>query len=56
MMKPSPIIRQTDRQTDRQAKSVPLFCSEYVKQARSARSFFGRDAPFCVLLAGGDGG
>ena len=25
-MKPNPIIRQTDRQTDRQAKSVPLCC------------------------------
>ena len=46
--------RQTDRQTDTQQglfRSL-LFCAASITtvdlQARSDRSFFGRDAPFCV--------
>ena len=48
--------RQTDRQTDRLGlfRSL-LFCAAPItivdSQARSDRSFFGRDAPFCVLMA-----
>ena len=45
-----------DRQTDRLGlfRSL-LFCAVSITtvdlQARSDRSFFGRDAPFCVLMA-----
>ena len=55
-MRSAPIIdRPTDRPT-RQTKSVLLCCSEYVEQARPARSFFGLAAPFCTLMTGGDAG
>ena len=50
--------RQTDRQTDRQGLFRSLlfcaFCFEYVKQARPARYYYGRDAPVCVFINGGD--
>ena len=47
--------RQTDRQTDRLGlfRSL-LFCAAPITivdlQARSDRSFFGRDAPFCARM------
>ena len=47
--------RQTDRQTDRQGLFCSLlFCAAPITtvdlQARSDRSFFGRDAPFCARM------
>ena len=47
--------RQTDRQTDRQGLFCSLlFCAVSLttvdSQARSDRSFFGRDAPFCARM------
>ena len=53
--------RQTDRQTDRQGlfRSL-LFCAAPITtvdlQARSDRSFFGRDAPFCARITTTDTG
>lgn len=48
--------KQTNKQTNKQGlfRSL-LFCVAPIttvdSQARSDRSFFGRDAPFCVLMA-----
>ena len=53
--------RQTDRQTDRLGlfRSL-LFCAAPITivdlQARSDRSFFGRDAPFCARITTTDMG
>ena len=53
--------RQTDRQTDRLGlfRSL-LFCAAPItivdSQARSDRSFFGRDAPFCARMTTTDTG
>ena len=53
--------RQTDRQTDRLGlfRSL-LFCAAPITtvdlQARSARSFFGRDAPVCARMTTTDTG
>ena len=53
--------RQTDRQTDRLGlfRSL-LFCAAPITivdlQARSDRSFFGRDAPFCARMTTTDMG
>ena len=53
------IILATDRQTDRQTDRLGLFrsllfCAAPItivdSQARSDRSFFGRDAPFCARM------
>lgn len=40
--------------TDRQTRSICAFCFEYAKQARPARYYYGRDAPVCVFMNGGD--
>ena len=48
------IILATDRQTDRGLFRSLLFCAAPITivdlQARSDRSFFGRDAPFCARM------
>ena len=55
------IILATDRQTDRLGlfRSL-LFCAAPITivdlQARSDRSFFGRDAPFCARITTTDTG
>ena len=57
----NPIIRQTDRQTDRQDKSVLFCCVTFdphtsAKGAFRPRTFRGRDAPFfCAPRPGGAG-
>lgn len=55
------IILATDRQTDRlELFRSLLFCAAPITivdlQARSDRSFFGRDAPFCARMTTTDMG
>jgi hypothetical protein len=52
-MKLTPIIRQTDRQTDRQDKSVLFGCPPEYAYNLSRRVLpvllHGRNAPFCMI-------